>query len=245
MKKITDYKEVSPLVLKYFKRGVITNNFLTADDYKSEIEEERLFYDCGEDYLNIYVKRDGFYQLYFHALTEDVIFPEIKEKIVCDISGYSGNLLIKNGFLEVLERVRLERNNDAEGESFIKAIKDDAEKISELMNSCFDKFTGYVPNFTQIQSECEKGLFYKIEKNDKIAGILRTGRNGKTAQIKHLCVSEDFRGEGIAKRLCAEFLKENTKVTVWTGRENKAALNLYKSFGFTEDKTNSTVYMKG
>ena len=245
MKKITDYKEVSPLVLKYFKRGVITNNFLTAEDYKSEIAEDRLFYDCGEEYLCIYVKRDGFYQLYFHALSEDVLFPEIKEKIVCDISGYEGKILKENGFCGLIERVRLEKVAEAEGESFEKATMEDAEEIYELMNNCFDKFTGYVPNLTQIKSECERGLFYKIEKENKIAGILRSGKSGKVSQIKHLCVSDDFRGEGIGKRLCAEFLKEKSKVIVWTGKENILALNLYKSLGFTEDKVTSTVYMKG
>lgn len=245
MKKITDYKEVSPLVFKYFKRGVITNNFLSAEDYKCEIKEGRLFYNQGKDYLNIYVKRDGFYQLYFHALSETAEFPQVDEMLVCDISNYDGELLKINGFCENMKRVKLEINGQATGISSLKAETEDAGKIHLLMTKSFDKFTGYMPNFTQIQAECERGMFLKIEESGNILGALRYGKSGKVAQIKHLCVDACARGNGIGKKICAEFLKENPKATVWTGKENKAALSLYKALGFCESGTESIVYMKG
>lgn len=246
MKQITDYKEISPLILKYFKRGVITNNFLTSEDYKYEIAEERLFYNADDDYLNIYVKRDRFFQLYFHALSENVIFPEVDEMLICDIAGECGNVMKINGFSEYIKRVKLEIELEGEGElSDKKALKGDASAIYELMKKSFDKFTGYIPNFTQIEAECENGFFYKLEENGEIAGVLRSGKSGRTAQIKHLCVKEEYRGKGVGRILCGEFLKENKKAVVWTGKENAAAIGLYKSMGFVENKSESTVYMKG
>lgn len=247
MKQISDYKEVSPLVLKYFKRGVITNNFLTSEDYKCEIEEGRLFYNSGEDYLNIYLKRDKFFQLYFYALNDSVRFPEIGEKLVCDASEKLCKVIEKNGFKKIMQRVRLElkvqkQENTMSGN---KAEKRDSEEIFDLMQKSFDKYTGYIPNFTQVKKECENGLFLKSEEQGIITGALRFGVSGKTAQIKHLCVKEEFRGKGIGRNLCNTFLKENEKYVVWTGKENIGALNLYKSLGFSENGSESTVYMKG
>lgn len=247
MKKITDYQEVSPLVFRYFKRGVITNNFLSAEDYRCEIAEGRLFYKAGDDYLNMYIQRDGFFQLYFHALAEDVTFPEVSELLVCDIAGEPGKLMANNGFAEHIRRVKLERNVPA-AEVFCSphiAEKKDAKGIFALMGACFDKVTGYVPNFSQIEKECENGLFYMVTKEDKIAGVLRRGQSGKLAQIKHLCVDKEFRGQGIGKILCNEFLRENPKAIVWTGKENVSALNLYQSLGFAKSGLESIVYTKG
>lgn len=245
MKKIIDYKEVSPLVLRYFKRGVITNNFLGAEDYKAEIKEGRLFFAEGEDSLNLYVRRDEFYEFYFYALSESVAFPEFSEPLIADVVGNGAKVLENNGFFKILERVKLEINSNTD--SMVagkKSEKADAVEIFSLLKNSFNEFTGYIPNFSQVEKECEEGYFYKYSENGKIAGALRWGKTGKTAQIKHLCVSDKFRGMGIGKSLTKDFLTENPKAIVWTGKENTAAIKLYKSFGFSESNIESTVYRK-
>lgn len=245
MKKITNFKEVSPLVLKYFKRGVLTNNFLGTEDYKAEIEEEGLFYEAGEDWLNLYVKRDDFFQLYFYALSEDVVFPTVEETLIADVVGDGARVIEKNGFEPILERIKLEINTEKEPiEAGIRSEKEDANEIFEIMKRTFDPYTGFAPNFAQVSKECEEGMYYKHMEEGKIAGVLRLGKSGKTAQIKHLCVLEEYSGKGIGKKLTKAFLDENPKAIVWTGKENAAALHLYKSLGFCESKTESIVYRK-
>lgn len=245
MKKITNFKEVSPLVLKYFKRGVLTNNFLGTEDYKAEIEEEGLFYEAGEDWLNLYVKRNDFFQLYFYALSEDVAFPTVEETLIADVVGDGARVIEKNGFEPILERIKLEINTEKEPiEVGIRSEKTDAEEIFAIMKRTFDPYTGFAPNFAQVSKECEAGMYYKHMEEGKIAGVLRLGKSGKTAQIKHLCVLEEYSGKGIGKKLTKAFLDENPKAIVWTGKENAAALHLYKSLGFCESKTESIVYRK-
>ena len=245
MEKITNFKEVSPLVLKYFKRGVLTNNFLGTEEYKAEIEEEGLFYEAGEEWLNLYVKRDGFFQLYFYALSENAAFPEVQGTLIADVVGEGTKVMENNGFEKILERIKLEVNTEKEPiEAGIRSEKTDAEEIFAIMKKTFDPYTGFAPNFAQVSKECEAGLYYKHMEEGKIAGVLRLGKSGKTAQIKHLCVLEEYSGKGIGKKLTKAFLDENPKAIVWTGKENAAALHLYKSLGFCESETESIVYRK-
>ncbi len=243
MKKITDYSEVSPLILKYFKKGVMTNNFLTPQDYKSEISEGRLFYENGDEFLNLYVKRDGFFIMYFYIFSVDFLFPEIDAPIVCDVPEEFVEIMENNSFKRITERIALEKPEDV-GESYFKtlATEDDAAEIFSLMEKSFDKFSGFLPNLSQIRDECREGLF-KVEKNSgEILGVLRTGKKGKVLVIKHLLTNEKFRGRGVAKSLVSG-IKE--KSTVWTGEKNTPAINLYKSMGFLRNGKKSIVYMKG
>ncbi len=243
MNKIADYKEVSPLILKYFKKGVMTNNFLTPDDYKAEIEEGRLFYEKGDDFLNLYVKRDGFFIMYFYTFSDEFIFPETTEPVVCDVPEEFSKIMENNGFEKVLTRIGLEKPAD-EGESFFEnsASEEDAKEIFSLMEKTFDKFTGFSPNLSQVRKECSGGLF-KIEKLEgEISGVLRIGKKGKVLVVKHLLTNEKLRGRGVAKRLISGI---KDKSTVWTGSANTPAINLYKSMGFLENGKKTIVYMKG
>ena len=245
MNPIRNYQEVSPLLLRYFKRGVITNNFLSADDYRAEVKEGRLFYCAKEDFLNLYVKRDGFYQLYFHAFSQDTCFPAVNVPLIAEMAGENTGILEKNGFLKILDRVKLELSLDIPPKKAgQKAQKEDTRDIFQLLCRSFSSETGALPTFAQVEKECEDGFYYKIMSQGELAGILRFGKSGKTAQIKHLCVKEAFRGQKIGKQLVLDFLAENPKATVWTGAANAAALTLYHSLGFTDCELKSTVYRK-
>lgn len=246
MKEVTDFKELSSKIMKYFKRGVITNNFLSPESMKCEIKEKNLFYEQDDNFLNIFVKRDGFYRLYFYALNDKVLFKNTMPKTVCDFAGDDHGVLINNGFLPYISRVRLTCDcADFEKMAPEAAEIADSEQIYNLAQAAFDKYSGYTPTRTEISEEILKGKIYIKKIGSETAGFLRYGISGKTAEIKHLCVSEKFRRKGIAGELVSMFLSESTKSVVWTGTENAAALALYKEMGFFEDGCKSTVYMKG
>ena len=244
MKKIIDYKELSPLIMKYYKRGVLTNCFLSKEDYIAEISEGRLFYKCDDSYLCLYVFRDKHYQLYFYALDSDVIFPDADMPLICDCVGYE-ELLKKNGFSKLITRIRLEHAgmDGVLNEAFIASVQD-AVEVHKLMMESFDSMTGYVPTFTQIKNECESGGIYKIVIDEKLAAVIRPIVSKNNVHIRHLCVSKEFRGQGLGGKLCECVLSHGKMCSVWTGSENAVALNMYKSFGFKENGLTSVVYRK-
>lgn len=245
MKEVTDFKALSKEIMKYFKRGVITNNFLSPESLKCEIKEGNLFYEPGEDSLEIFVKRSGFYRLYFYALNDGVLFGNQEQKTVCDFSGDDHGILKNNGFLPYLLRVRLacEKSELNKMEAAKGEIRD-LDEIFALSESAFDRYSGYTPTKEELKSDILKERIYIRTIDGKIAGFLRYGINGKTAEIKHLCTNERFRRKGVARTLLTMFLSENEKSVVWTGAENTAALALYQSMGFKKDGYQSTVYIK-
>ncbi len=244
MKKITDYKELSPLIMKYYKRGVLTNCFLSKDDYIAEISEGRLFYKSDDSYLCLYLLRDGHYQLYFYALDSEVIFPSADMPLICDCVGYE-DLLKHNGFSKLITRTRLEHEgtDGVLNETVIASVQD-ATEVHKLMTESFDPITGYVPTLAQIKNECENGGIFKIVIDEKLAAVIRPAITKNNVHIRHLCVSKDFRGRGLGSKLCGCVLSHGKRCSVWTGSENTVALSMYKSFGFKENGLTSVVYRK-
>lgn len=123
----------------------------------------------------------------------------------------------------------------------------DAKNGFSLLSSCFDERTAALPTFTEFARDCENGkVLGKFEK-DALCGLLRFSFSAKRAEIRHLCVSPSHRKKGIAVSLCRAFLSEQKQktVSVFTGRDNRAACSLYESLGFIRDEITSTVYQKG
>ena len=244
MKKINDYKELSPIIMRYFKRGVITNNFLTKADYVSEISEGNLFYEEEENSLCLYLLRDSFYILYFYALSPSAVFSNQDKPIICDAVGCE-EILKANGFKEILTRVQLVREadeiTDCEGRP---ATKTDAQKVYELMKSSFNDQTGYVPTYHQMLSECSENLIWVYTAGSDIAGVLRLEKSKGATTIRHLCVAPEYQRQGIGKKLCKCAFQDGKKSIVWTGKENNSAILLYKSSGFVLSGMESCVYRK-
>ena len=248
MKKITEFSEISPLVLKYYKRGVITNNYLTPDDYKAEIKEGRLYFEECDQNLWIYVKRDGFYHLYFYILNSEAELPKSEDKLIAELPEKLMEFGEELGFVKLLDRISLKREaQESEFEEIQKASEDDAKRVMEILKSSFDEKCGDLPNLSKISDECRDGLIMVTKTDGKISGVLRFETGKTSAKIKHLAVDAKFRGMGLSKTLVGGFLaSQNGKnISVWTGKDNIPAINLYKSFGFSEDKNKSAVYMKG
>ena len=75
--------------------------------------------------------------------------------------------------------------------------------------------------------------------NDRLAGVILAGQDGRRGYIYHMAVAEDFRRRGVATALldrCLEALKTEgiNKVALLVFRYNDAGNTFWEKQGFTE-----------
>lgn len=154
-----------------------------------------------------------------------------------------------------------------------KSTAEDAAAIRPLLDSSFNPITGCLPENDELYADAAAGnILMLFADNDSRAaskdspknrigaavlqqtndsrhpaavpcGILHYRTSKKSAEIKHLAIAPQMRGNGLSSMLINTFLDEckDLKTTVWTGHGNAAALNAYKDCGFTEDGRRSSV----
>ncbi|HME51491.1 MAG TPA: GNAT family N-acetyltransferase [Candidatus Lokiarchaeia archaeon] len=75
--------------------------------------------------------------------------------------------------------------------------------------------------------------------DDRIVGTIKSGHDGRRGYIHHLAVGEDYRHQGIAKKLlelCLANLRKQkiTKYRLFVFDKNAEGLEFWKHVGFTE-----------
>lgn len=97
-----------------------------------------------------------------------------------------------------------------------------------------------------IETLCDKlldlGVVISAYNNLELAGVICGYINdteNKTAYLSVLCVSPEFQGQGIAKHLVEEFMRESKiqgmeEMFLYTRSTNERAIGLYKKLGFKE-----------
>lgn len=84
----------------------------------------------------------------------------------------------------------------------------------------------------------EKSEMFTAKYKEEPVGCLSVDRSGEDNYIYGLCVSLEFRNQGIGTRMLAEVLKmlseeSERRITLGVDLENKTALSLYESCGFS------------
>lgn len=258
MKKVDKYEVVSSIIMKQLKKGVMTNNFLTENDLKIEMENNLLYYCEYDGGLLILRDRTTYYILnyYINDITKDIEEIFDKDVVVEIVSRHNNNddevikYFEKQNFVCCLERVRYSHNcSEFVGNEPIENIQlcktNDTEKVREILKENFDSYTGCIPTKEIFLKDVENGNVY-IYKDENIKGILHIGKSKISSEIKHLLVVENERKKGIATKLVNKYLcgVEAKKKTVWTGKENICARRFYEKNGYELDGYTSIVLKK-
>jgi ribosomal-protein-alanine N-acetyltransferase len=97
-------------------------------------------------------------------------------------------------------------------------------------------------NFFANAYERSTVYLYVDETNDNLVGFAAVRRDG---YILFLAVDERYRGEGFGKRLVARVAQEYGTVTCHARTTNRAALDFYRSLGFTVERRIENYYEDG
>ena len=90
MEKIYDISQLNSLILLYLKKGVITNNFTSLEEYKLYLEEGSLYYENTDNILMLFREVNGIYHTYFYINAFEEI--KIPRNIVVEIVNPSNEL---------------------------------------------------------------------------------------------------------------------------------------------------------
>lgn len=91
----------------------------------------------------------------------------------------------------------------------------------------------------RVRERIQQGSTWIVERNGRAACKLEIGNDGPAgALIEGVYTALSFRGQGLARRLCAEvanrILHTRCRVGLHVGRENEAAQRAYRAAGFRE-----------
>lgn len=256
MNQVKTYDEISEAIKEHFKVGVVTNCFLTEEEYKREIKNKTLYVINEANYLIVLREREGHYKLNYYINQMEKLKIKLDKPVVVEIikRPYDKNFeIIKeiftdSCFVKILERERYTLDNienlKCEYKYKIEICKrEDIDEIMEILKNNFDEYTGCVPTTEEIEEEIGKQNIYCMKKQNEMAGILHMKSTRAYTEVKHLAVNERYRKQGIADELVKKLIETNKKITVWTGKENRPAQRTYEKNGFKKDGWTSMVFL--
>ena len=117
---------------------------------------------------------------------------------------------------------------------FRKMTKDDADAVAELELQCFAMPWSRADFFREINNELAEYVVGELDK--KIVAYAGAWVSFDQAEVMHIAVAPELRGQGIGTIIFGELIKAvkkrgATSITLEVRPSNTAAIKLYESFG--------------
>ena len=256
MRKINEISELNSLITAHFGREYVSNWFVSRDDAEKYIVEGRisaceldgsLFIlrereTCGVDFCSLYycMKKGYVPNLSFITKTTVAETP-FRERDVSLMEADES--LCKAGFEREFTRRRMAFVQKDEpvptlGESMKYADENDIPLIEKLLSESFSPLTGCLPDKNETASAVREKRFI-LHKND---GLLHFEKSRASFELRHLCVAQSSRGQGIAGELVRAYNGTVPKKSIVWVREGYApAEKTYENNGYTADGMHSSV----
>ena len=227
LKKVDDPSELLAAVKESYHIGSITNIPLDTGKFMPEILLGNVMMEKHGNNLFVLKKTEYVNKLYFIINDFEDLSLDIPEKTVTEYSYKTrdpvkdfeslkrlSDRLEKLSMTEVLSRKRFSLKcggeehtvevNDAV--SFRIAGTGDSALVLTTLTDNFDVQTGCIPSRDEMNADLEAGNIIFAEVDGKTAGLIHLEGNDHSAEIRHLCVNDEFRNKGIAETLVGHFI---------------------------------------
>lgn len=258
MERIERFSDLAGLLSAQLKKGVVTNNFLSRQDYDREIEAGLsvhafdgglLLFRRRTDHfiLNFYLQPGGAFvlpPLELPAVTELVWRPKD-----ADATASATRRLQAAGFRERFRRRRYARPA-APGlgaESAHRPGPERADVLLDFLEDHFDHLAGCIPTAEAMREILHNREVFCTEDAAGVTGLLHFARGRTSTEIRHLAVRPDCRSQGLAGTLLGAYLQETDgqKSLVWARQGNAPAERFYEKYQYRPDGWESAVLLAG
>ena len=256
MKKPESYAQLSSLITVQFSRGMVTNAFLPKAQWEAEIAAGTLEYITADNGLLVFRKREGHRILSFWINSGFFgSVPAIPGQTAAEIAHREKDTALAEaiqnwidaGFerLFIRQRMVCTAENGAENEHIRTACIEDAGTVRQLLNDSFSPLTGCLPTERQLLGDIEAGGVLLYERDRQALGLLHCTADQKRTELRHLCVTEDARGQGIGDCLVKAYHSRTQGLTrqVWVRADYLPAKKIYENNGYTPDGMTADVLL--
>lgn len=255
MQRAESYAALAPLLSAQLRRGVVTNCFLSAEDYQRELPRG-LYYEEREGCLLLLRQRPGHLVLNFYLQPGGTFFlPDVKKPVVTELScrakdadamSAAAEQLRGLGFAECFRRLRRTRPA-AEAAEAEEAADASFDAMRAFLLAQFDPLTGCIPPDEELRQAVGAGQVLCLTDANGISGLLHYTPGRAQCEIRHLAVRADCRGLGCAGRLLRllEMKTGGQKCIVWARVGNTPAEHVYEKNQFQPDGWRSVVLRLG
>jgi ribosomal protein S18 acetylase RimI-like enzyme len=264
---VQDIETLNNIIKEYFLRNTITNNYVLINSYSEHIAERNLYTITKGENVCVLVKKANYYQMYYYInnLQNSAIFdcdgPVVMEILYRGEAQRPAEIFsywVQCGFRQHLTRdlmtasysqIKLEMRVETNIRIKYAEKEDEVTFTKMIMDSTFDKYTGDILTLEEVKSFAENHNILCAYFKDKLSGILQFEIKNNIVWLGHIAVAPEFRGMGIANSLVNAYIKYNAlqpdkRYHLWVIRNNNAAVNMYRKFGFIYGNKSSASMLK-
>lgn len=255
--KINSFERYLEIADRYGVKGCKSNDYIQREA-ADLISHNVLFECCGEKNAFLFVKKEGFYRVYYYLNDFEELLSINDEELVTEILYRGGGdaypidvveYLQKCGFKKNLVRDLYELRFKNLGIPCPYPIPEDvvirhacsleeARFCVSLFNDLFDHYSGDYLSDEETKKLFENQQIYVAVFDKKLVGGLHVSKGGNNFYwMDHLAVTPEARGKHIATSLFMKYIQDvvendTTRYSLWTQHQNTASIKMYEKIGF-------------
>lgn len=258
MRQVISLEEIDNLLQKYARSGTVSNDYMLRDEIAGHISKGSLFAEHDENNLFLFLKKEGFFRLYYH-LNDFESIPRFQEEqpIVQEIlyrgakrypeqeiafwtkAGFKIHIGRDCYFANPGEIQQISNSLIIKQGASIRAIQEDKYIVEaqSLIREYLDPFTGDILSLPELMDFSMRNELFGVFTNSELVGVLQAELKNNIYWLGHMVVKSNYRGQKLSTLLLHHYFQKGIELKcrqfqLWVINDNKPALSLYQKYGF-------------